>query len=168
LVERTSAPGLDLLRGEARSPSYDAVHTRAVLFVAGEYWLIEDRLAADRPHRYDLRFHLAAEAQDAVAVAGTVVRAPGLALVLDPVLDVRIEAGWVAPRYGLKQAAPVVSAASEGSAAARFVTLVAPGERAPGLAVRGSVVEVHGVGAGGAATDSFVLGERGLPQWKRS
>jgi hypothetical protein len=49
--------------GEAVSPCYDAVHQRRILFVAGEYWIIEDRLTAATPHRYDLRFHLAPDPQ---------------------------------------------------------------------------------------------------------
>ena len=39
------------------------IHTRAIAFVADEYWLIEDRLRAPSRHRYDLRFHLAPEAE---------------------------------------------------------------------------------------------------------
>src|SRR5207249_2749049 len=64
---RHRAPGLDVLHGEVRSPCYDVVHSRRVVFVAGEYWLLEDRLRGDRPHRYDTRFHLAVHAGDDAA-----------------------------------------------------------------------------------------------------
>ena len=57
-VERLSAPGLDVLDGEARSVAYDAVHRRQVVFVADAYWLILDTLTDAVAHRYDLRFHL--------------------------------------------------------------------------------------------------------------
>ena len=84
LLERLGAPGFDLLRGLATSPRYDAVHERAIAFMAGEYWLIVDRLRAGEPHDYDLRFHLAPEATGATRVdrgaENAVVRAPGLAL----------------------------------------------------------------------------------------
>src|SRR6185312_9501162 len=41
---RKSSPGLDLLRGRAHSPRYEAIHTRTIVFVAAEYWLVEDRM----------------------------------------------------------------------------------------------------------------------------
>ena len=47
------------LIGEVRCPVYEAVHRRRVIFVDGRYWLIEDVLTGERPHRYDLRCHLA-------------------------------------------------------------------------------------------------------------
>ena len=161
---RFASPGLDLVRGEARSPSYDAIHTRAIAFAAGEYWLLEDRLEGTERHRYDLRFHLAPEAEGETLVEpgpdATAVRAPGLALVLDPALDVALEPGWVAPAYGERLAAPVVSAAIEATRA-RLVTLVCPhelGVPAPRLRRREAApgttaVEVRRFAPGGETVD---------------
>ena len=56
---RETRDGLDILCGEVRSPVYEAVHRRRVIFVDGAYWVIEDVLTGERRHRYDLRFHLA-------------------------------------------------------------------------------------------------------------
>jgi hypothetical protein len=166
LLRRSSAPGFDLLAGEARSPEYDAVHTRWVLFVADAYWIIADELRASRPHRYDLRFHLPAHAEGHTTLAtdavDAVVRAPGLALVFAPVRTPRIEPGWVAPEYGVKHAAPVVSVAVDDVAAARFFTLVVPAassEPAPRLRVHtdarteSHLLEITGVGAAGRERD---------------
>jgi hypothetical protein len=146
---RWTAPGLDVLHGEARSPCYDAVHTRRIVFVGDEYWLVEDRLSADRPHRYDLRFHLAPEARNATEIAhdgrAAVVRAPGLALVLPGSSEPVLEEGWYAPEYGRKLPAPVVSIAVEGVRNATFLTLVAPLDReqpAPELRVRSAAEPV--------------------------
>ena len=171
---RETGPGIDLLRASAVSPAYDAEHIREVAFVADEYWLIADRMRSASSHRYDLRFHLASEAQGAVRIDsladGTVVRAPGLALVLDPALEVTLEPGWVAPLYGLKHEAPVVSAAIEGSGEVTFMSLIAahdaslPAPRMrvrPGLGEDGVAVEVSGVGAGGGAVDVVAWGRRG-------
>jgi len=119
---RTSAPGVDLLEGEARSPAYDAVHHRRVAFVRGSHWVIEDRLHAETEHDYDLRLHLAPG--DAVIRDGA-VHAPGLTLVIQGADDVRLESGWIAPRYGERIAAPVVSAVRRGRGAS-FTTLVVP------------------------------------------
>ena len=139
-VERLSAPGLDMLDGEARSVAYEAVHRRQVVFVADAYWLILDTLTGQLPHRYDLRFHLDASAAGQVAVTttdgGWAVRAPGLALVLTGSSEPHIEAGWVAPVYGIKHAAPVVSVISDGRPSARFASLLMPraaGEITPTL-----------------------------------
>jgi hypothetical protein len=133
---RERRDGLDILTGEVRSPVYEALHRRRVIFVDGAYWLIEDVLTGERRHRYDLRFHLAPRRQTfTLHVKG----ARGIAL----------EDGWISPRYGVKHAAPVVSAVAEGESA-RFVTLLAPDTRV--LALDGDVARV--------GDDTIVLGER--------
>jgi hypothetical protein len=129
LVTRFSRPGLDLLVGEARSPSYDAVHERRILFVGEEYWLIEDLLRGTRPHRYELRFHLAPDA------------AASVALVFGGGLEPRLEPGLVAPSYGELIEAPVVVVRAAGREA-RFLTLVFPGCECPELSESDGRVEV--------------------------
>jgi hypothetical protein len=126
---RGTTAGLDLLAGAVVSPAYAAVHERRIAFIADRYWLIEDRVEGEREHRFDLRFHLAPEAQGAARVDGATVRAPGLALVILGAEYVTLEPGWVAPSYGVRLAAPVVSATVQGTSA-RFITLLAP--QAPG------------------------------------
>lgn len=126
---RKSVPGLDVLEGQAVSPCYDAVHTRRILFVGDEYWVVEDELNAKREHRYDLRWHLPAEAWGAtelMTIGGNqVVRAPGVLLVFVSSVSVDLEPGWISPRYGSRLRAPVVSASMTGTDT-RFVTLVIP------------------------------------------
>ena len=129
LIERLSAPNFDLLRGRVTSPAYDAVHTRFIFFIADEYWVIVDKLSAERPHDYDLRFHLAPEAMNHTAVrrsdSNNAVIAPGLALIFPSGKEPQIEPGWVSPQYGQKISAPVVSVRSK-AAEAVFFTLVMP------------------------------------------
>lgn len=129
-LERLSAPGLDILHGEARSVSHEAIHRRQLTFVANEYWLILDDLAGDQPHRYDLRFHLDAGAWGRARVERTpdawVVHAPGLALVVLCEHEPTIEDGLVSPEYGIPLDAPVVSVARDGAASASFATLLIP------------------------------------------
>jgi len=103
-----------------------------------------------------------------------VVRAPGVALVLvlaaggaHAPAEPLIEPGWVAPSYGVKQPAPVVSVAVEGVAAATFTTLVvplAPGAPIPTMSARTSedgttVVEVSGE----RFTDTLTWSDDGCP-----
>lgn len=178
LVERLSAPNLDVLCGKAASPAYEVGHTRHIFFVAGEYWLIFDELHGSRPHHLDLRFHLTPEALNRTHLASTktnaVVRAPGLALVFDTAHMPRLEPGWVAPEYGLKLAAPVVSVAVEAAAEACFFTLVAPlhsSATAPSLLAHVEqsgkaqtiIAEVKGVGMDGTATDRLTWSTKALP-----
>ena len=167
LLGRGCAPGLDVLAGEAVSPVYDAVHERRIAFVADRYWLIEDRLHGAREHRFDLRYHLAPGAHGATRVEGTTVLAPGLALAILGAAAVGLEAGWVAPRYGQRFDAPVVSATARGTSA-RFVTLLAPrasGEPPPRLArdTSGRLrVEIDG------ARDTIDLRDPERCEWERA
>jgi Heparinase II/III-like protein/Heparinase II/III N-terminus len=178
---RARAPGLDVVRGAVDSPRYDARHERRILFVAGEYWVFEDRLSAARPHRYDQRWHLAPDADRRVELAGgrdaALALAPGLALVFAAGVDLALERGWYAPSYGIKHPAPVVSAVLEGTSDARFVTVAAP--RAPGappprlrvLAADGARVEivVEGADPAGAARDAISWpADRSAARWERS
>jgi hypothetical protein len=164
LIERWSAPGFDFLYGTAQSLCYEVVHTRRIFYIADEYWIICDSLAGERPHRFDLRFHLAPEAWERVHIVGNTVCTPDLALIFSRGSSLRIEPGWFAPLYGVKQKAPVVSAVVEGKSCADFVTAVMPSElsrrgpelkvlRIPGNESPGIALEIRGAGRDCAFTD---------------
>jgi hypothetical protein len=164
LLERWSAPGLDILCGTAQSHCYEVVHMRRIFYIADEYWIISDSLAGEQPHRFDLRFHLAPEAWERVHIVGNTVCAPDLTLVFSQGSSLQIEPGWFAPLYGVKQEAPVVSAVIEGKSSAEFVTVIMPSEpsrcapelkvlRTPENESRGVVLEIHGSGGDCACTD---------------
>src|SRR5262249_14303575 len=144
------------------SPCYDAVHRRRVVFVADEYWIIEDELRGERMHRFDLRFHLAPDAEGCTTIADggghPVVRAPGFALVVAPPDVPRLEAGWVSDAYAIKTRAPVVSVAVEGLPAVTFTTLVVP--LRPDAVVPSLEVQHHD-----AATVVVVRGLGGSCDW---
>jgi len=163
---RLISTGLDVLWGRVTSPCYDALHERRILFVADEYWIIEDRLRAATPHDYTLRFHLAESAQNHTETdrqAGfTAVRAPGMALIL---VDgaVQLDTGRGAPSRGIKRPAPIVVARQSRVTHADFVSLVLPvrpGTRTPEVRVDRAVgatpvtsVEVGGVGPDARSVD---------------
>ncbi len=166
LLGRAVAPGLDVIAAEARSPVYDAVHVRRVALVDCAYWVIEDRLTAPTPHRYDLRFHLAPGG--AGVAPGGAVLSRDVALVVSGAQPA-LEDGWISPRYGIRCAAPVVSAAAEGRDAT-FVTLLAP--RAPGrpapLLMLGADGAVHvDLLAPDGALDRLELGAGAQARWTR-
>jgi uncharacterized heparinase superfamily protein len=133
---RDARDGLDVVSGEVRSPVYEAVHRRRVIFVDGAYWLIEDVLTGTRRHRYDLRWHFGP-------------RHSSFTLHVKGARSVALQDGWVSPRYGIRHAAPVVSAVATG-ATARFLTLLSPDLRV--LELDGDVAQV--------GSDTIVLGER--------
>ena len=129
LIKRLGGANFDLLHGRVTSPSYDAVHSRFIFFIAGEYWVIVDQLSGQVPHDYNLRFHLAPGAMNHAAIkkddSNNAVIAPGLALIFPSGNEPQIEPGWFAPEYGRKISAPVVSVRSK-AACAVFFTLVMP------------------------------------------
>src|SRR5262249_62252955 len=79
--------------------------------------------------RHGLRVHVSSAAwqRPTATVRGgnAVVHAPGLALVFLPSSELCIEPGWVAPEYGKKLPAPVVSVSVE-AIDADFLTVVLP------------------------------------------
>ncbi len=109
-ARRGPQPGL---RGAA--PPHGHVHD-------GAHWEIEDELIGERPHRYDLRWHLP---PGPARVVGDTVITPGAELVIRGARSIALEDGWISPAYGVREAAPVVSAMATG-AYARFVTLLKP------------------------------------------
>lgn len=142
LVRRHTMDGLDVVIGEVRSPSYDAVHTRAVAFVDGDRWLVHDRLRAESAHRYEARWHLAPDAWGRTLVdrgcrGHLTINAPGVVLVVPAWCgDVEVIDGWVSPAYGVKVPAPVVLVRAEGLADADIVTAILPGDEPADLFAR--------------------------------
>jgi hypothetical protein len=128
LLDLRATDALHLLHGEVTSPAYDAVHRRAVVFVAGEYWLVFDLVTAAEPHDYALRWHLADDLVPDVrptAAGLSSVTTPTVRLDITGGVPPTIEPGWVSTEYGVKSAAPVVLASAR-AADAEFVTLLAP------------------------------------------
>ena len=143
-----------------------------MVFIAGEYWVVVDRLRSSRPYRYDLRWHLTPEADGFTTISqsgdAVTIRAPDLALILPGTPTVTLEDGWVSPRYGIKDPAPVISVVTDGVADTDFFTLICPlpahrrpptmqiihdGSRAP----ERTVLQVDGVGPDGRTTDLISL-----------
>jgi hypothetical protein len=167
LLERLSAPNFDLLCSRVTSPSYDAVHTRFIFFIADEYWVLVDKLSDELVHDYNLRFHLPPDAMNHTAIQSSdgnnAVITPGLALVFPSCTQPQLEPGWFAPEYGQKISAPVVSVHTK-AAETVFFTLVMPvklNDRIPAFRVLTDDTvcadrvsfEVTGVGRNKLATD---------------
>jgi hypothetical protein len=131
----------DVLIAEVRSPVYEAIHRRRVVLVDGGRWVIEDVLTGERPHRYDLRWHLA-PGRAQLWPGG--VTSPTVAITILGARSIALEDGWISPRYGIREPAPVLSAVATGTHA-RFITLLAPrepGAAVPTLSCDGDIVHV--------------------------
>ena len=148
LLQRATAPRLDVLWGQTQSPAYEVVHRRRVLFVDGTYWLIEDELDGDRPHDYQLRFHLTSDQHDVrvePTADGAVAVSDRVAIVAAGNTTAAIEPGWVSLAYGIKEAAPILTFTTPAHVRARFVTLVAPRSSSTAPVPRLAVQIVDGV-----------------------
>ncbi|MEZ5291090.1 MAG: alginate lyase family protein [Vicinamibacterales bacterium] len=151
LLARWRRDGLHGLVGQALSPCYDAVHTRSIVFVDGEYWVVRDDLRGPTSHTYDLRWHLAPEAGPAVLSAAdgaTAIETDAMTLVVRHAGEAALEEGWVAPRYGRKVPAPVLSCRAVGDTAT-FITVVVPydaGRSRPVVREADGVLEVWRAG----------------------
>lgn len=153
LLGRWTVPGLDVLCGQVHSPAYDAVHTRTVGFVAGEFWIVHDRVRADTPHRYAARWQLAPLAEGRTTAARTnhqtELRSPVGALVVPVGYGaVGVDEGWVAPSYGDKQRAPLVAVRAAGRDA-DLITVLVPGGVVPAVEVLTCAEEVLQLRVGG-------------------
>jgi hypothetical protein len=126
---------LVLLHGVARSHVYDAVHSRRIVAVGEDYWIVSDWLDAPGEHDYALHFQLGEEAQDAVKLTrdgGPLACSPGLLVAQPPDVRVRaaVEESFVSHRYGEKLAAPRLRFDARGSHVA-FDTVLMPWRTSP-------------------------------------
>ncbi|MEJ7617097.1 MAG: alginate lyase family protein [Pyrinomonadaceae bacterium] len=107
-----------------------AMHTRSVLFIKGDYWIVRDRVETAGTHSYDLNFHYAAGAaptieSDAGAAAMVSERsaAGGLDLCTFGERGAwRQEEAPVSRFYGDLSAAPLLTYSARSEGAAEFVT----------------------------------------------
>lgn len=102
--------------------------------------VLRDRFTAKATHRYELRFHFAAELQARVAEGRIYVVAPnGNELILVTIaadahssskpstaVETRIEAGWVSRCYGRRESAPVAINTFEARGNCELRTLIVP------------------------------------------
>ena len=130
LLERLSAPGLDVISGEVRSPAYETVHTRRIFFIAGAYWLIVDSLRGSVARPLDLHFQLNAGAWNHCRrisnTHNTGIRAPEMVLLFEAHRTPNLTRGWISKLYGVKEVAPMVSVTAAGCENEDFFTLIAP------------------------------------------
>jgi len=126
---------LDVEHDGYRRLSQPVFHRRQLYFdKSAGWWIIRDLLTGDGNHQFELNFHLAAHipelhfAPDNRPALFTAVSGTNLALVslLPHTPPPEVWQGWVSPRYGVRQPAPVVTFRCAGEVPAEFVTALVP------------------------------------------
>ena len=98
-------------RARCARPCYEAVHRRRVILVDGRYWV--DRGRADGRAQPPLRPALAPRARPRCSSAPTASSRRTSTIAILGARSVALEDGWISPEYGVKHAAPVVSAVAD-------------------------------------------------------
>ncbi len=110
-----SRDGYNFVRGRAVSFEYDVVHEREIRMLDGRRFVVIDELGSESDHRYDQLFHLSPDAAEDLVQVGQTVRSRYLTITHSgSAATASIDAGWVAPVYGEKLAAPIVRFSQEG------------------------------------------------------
>jgi len=153
-----------------------ARHSRAILHLAGDYWIVRDRIESNGAHDVTVRFHCAPEL-DAHLTSGTtpdsamvdiVDRARNGKLLQMAIFgrqgEARVEDGWVSPQYGARELSSVVSWRRHGTGAQQIVTFLLP-PHSIGDAQVGKLADVRGGTAffvpSRGGQDLLLLGEGG-------
>ena len=109
-------------------------HTRSVLFIKGDYWVVHDRVVTQGAHRYELNFHFAVGTNPKIETEGEEIfirerpeQLPGLEVMVSGG-DGRwvMGEGWVSNSYGERTAAPVYTFELQATGPQEFVTLLFP------------------------------------------
>ena len=129
----------DFLRGMhdgyKRLRNGPARHTRSVLFLKNDYWLMHDRVETDGSHEYGLHFHFDAVSHPDLEqtdghVVSPVENAFGTSgLQIFSFTDNgawRVEDGWVSACYGTRLQAPVCTFSTVGTGRRDFYSFLVP------------------------------------------
>lgn len=112
-----------------------AIHTRSVLFLKNNYWVMRDVVKTNGTHQYDLHFHFAADSDASLEqFEGTTASATERAADKSGLQifsftdngDWRIENGWVSSCYGERSNAAVCTFSSKSECSQEFFSFLIP------------------------------------------
>jgi len=146
---------------EGRHNGYDrlpepATHTRAILFLKNDYWLVCDRLSSDGDHSLQLRFHFASGSKPQIEPGRNPKKTgiqSGVETVQTPELqlvtfgfggDWSTEDGWISHSYGERAAAPVCLFSANSRDTEELITFLLP--NSVGASASQEVKEVEAIG----------------------
>jgi len=139
---------------------HDVRHTRRLLFVKPDYWILWDVLAGEGEHQYEQLFHFVPTkiAVDTTDLSCRTMNDRPAHLLLYPLyrdgLSVEVKQGetdpiqgWYSPKYGEKVPAPVVVYSKSGGTPTHFVNVIMPFEseiNGQGVDIESVPVELDG------------------------
>lgn len=121
--------------GYMRLQEKPAMHTRRVLFLKNDYWVMRDSVETSGAHRYDLHFHFTPDAHPAIEETAETVLSVNERASGEAGLQIfsfaeggewRAQDGWVSNRYGSRQAAMVETFSASGTGAQEFFSFLLP------------------------------------------
>jgi hypothetical protein len=157
-------------------------HSRGILFLKHDYWIIRDVTRSKRKHTFDIWFHFNPSVHPQL-MAGESAMPEVVARDGDSALKIvaftpngawRPEQGWVSECYGIKVPGAVYAFSAVGEGVKNFVTFLLPSaakcegmlvrqvntERGQGFEVRsGHVLDVFMLSAGGAAVTGVLASD---------
>jgi len=125
-----SSPNCDYVVG-VNDCNSEISHTRSVLFVKPEYWIVIDRLTGKGEHNFDQYWHLSEQSlgQVELSESGRIVTAPHLKLIsLGNIPDVSLEQNYLSFNYREKVLAPVIRYSMQGAVPVVWPTVLFPYE----------------------------------------
>jgi hypothetical protein len=121
--------------GYMRFENAPAMHTRSVLFLKDDYWVMRDSVETNGAHSYDLHFHFATGAQPRFEKHGGALAAPTERVRDTSGLQIfsfgeggewSVEEGWVSSCYGERRRAPVCKFSVRGTGVQEFYSFLIP------------------------------------------
>lgn len=122
------------------------IHTRAVFYVRGRYWIVVDRVTTDTPRTVEALWHFHPDCDVSLDGAAAVGTRQGKTVTVFPVGDVDWSAtlvkgqtdptiqGWYSPEYNIKTAAGCVTATAGIPGTTTFAWVIVPAAgAAPGM-----------------------------------
>lgn len=152
-----SVPRFDFVEGQhdgyTRLPD-PVVHTRSILFLKNDYWIVRDQVTASEAHQLVLRFHFAPDcklqASDRAELDGSQVLisrdelSSGLNVVTFAEGVWQREEGWISHCYGNREIAPVLTFSAVSKGNTELITLLLPNAGISGEHARMREVEAIG------------------------
>ena len=150
-----------------------ALHRREVLHLAGDYWVVRDRVESAGAHELAVRFHCAPALRVLVhpgtqTSAEAEISAPdhGESLARIAIFggpgQLRVEDGWVSAQYGSRERAPAIAWNQAGTGPQEVITFLLPQRQVAGVREMADIRGGRGfVLDGRGATDYLLVGESG-------
>jgi len=165
--------------GYERLAPAPAIHTRCVLFLKKDYWVIRDRVKTGGAHDYGLNFHFAAGSEVALeenkgAISSPIERTdgePGLQIVsFGESGEWRCNEDWISSCYGSRTSAPVCTFSAKGAGPQEFFSFLVPRRASDALSHvrRVKAIGGHAFKIGDERfTDLLIVGQGGLVETDR-